>query len=175
MKKTATKKNIGTPKYKAGDKVRTSFTKNDTITIKNSFHNGFTWMYYFEESYMGCGEQYITPIKEESNEPEELFTKGEWKVLKSRDWYYINSHSNVCKISIPDWYAERDMIDKQAEANARLIAASKDMYYALQVLANLDLEGVKGDVVYQRNKSKILVSDVMKAREAIKKVTSKPT
>mgnify|MGYP001590466010 CR=1 FL=1 len=59
------------------------------------------------------------------------------------------------------------------EANATLIAASKDMYRALKVLAELDLTGVTGDIIYQRNKSKILVKDVLAAIEAINKATPK--
>jgi len=42
---------------------------------------------------------------------------------------------------------------------------------ALRPLAELDLTGVKGDTVYQRDNTKIMVADVVAAREALKNIS----
>lgn len=54
-------KKFGQPKYSSGDKVKTTFTGNDVLTIKgNAWCNGFTWMYSFEENEKSLGQKYIT-------------------------------------------------------------------------------------------------------------------
>jgi hypothetical protein len=60
------------------------------------------------------------------------------------------------------WQERKDkaIIDKLKEDNAMLLEA-------LKPLANLDLRGVKGDIVYQRNKTEITTSDVLKAKELL--------
>lgn len=52
----------------------------------------------------------------------------------------------------------------QKENDAYLIAQVKNMYATLKVLADIDITGVTGDIVYQRNESFIKVSDVINAR-----------
>jgi hypothetical protein len=54
-------KKFGHPKFNDGDKVTTSITGNDILTIKgNAWSNGHNWMYYFNENEYGLGQQYIT-------------------------------------------------------------------------------------------------------------------
>ncbi len=98
----------------------------------------------------------------------EGFSGGDWEIggnTNSMQGIYIHAKGSqllTVFTSIPEH-----------KANATLICASKDMYRALKVLAELDLTGVTGDIIYQRNKSKILVKDVLAAIEAINKATPK--
>lgn len=49
------------PRYVKGDKVLAQeFYPNECLVVKDSFHNGFTWMYSFEGKDMSCGEMYLT-------------------------------------------------------------------------------------------------------------------
>lgn len=48
------------PRYAHGDKVKTTLTIEDPLTIKGEpSWNGYTFMYGFEETDMRCGEGYI--------------------------------------------------------------------------------------------------------------------
>jgi len=55
-------KKFGVPKYKEGDKVTTSVTGKEVLTIKGeAWNNGFSWMYNFKEKTMSAGQSYIKP------------------------------------------------------------------------------------------------------------------
>lgn len=65
--KTITKNNhmqkIKPNKFKKGDKVKAEYANlhgHEFLTVSDTKHNGFTWMYSFEETDMRCGEQYLT-------------------------------------------------------------------------------------------------------------------
>lgn len=53
------------------------------------------------------------------------------------------------------------------EDREKLQARVKELEEALKPLANLDLTGVNGSIVYVRNKSEILLNDVIKAKELL--------
>ena len=56
-------KKLGQPRFVKGQKVITSVTGHDILTISGEpFCNGFTWMYYFDENETGLGQEYITAI-----------------------------------------------------------------------------------------------------------------
>jgi len=67
-------KEFGKPRFQAGQKVITSLTGHDILTIEGEpFCNGFTWMYYFEENEMGVGQPYIeaiVPVPEGETHPQ---------------------------------------------------------------------------------------------------------
>lgn len=71
-------KKFGFPRFKGGDKVITSLTGHDILTIQGgdnggAWSNGHTWMYYFEENEMGIGQEYITgivPVPEGETHPQ---------------------------------------------------------------------------------------------------------
>ena len=64
---------------------------------------------------------------------------------------------------------------EKAKANAQYAALAVNnlaaLAEALRPLAELDLTGVKGDTVYQRDNTKIMVADVVAAREALKNIS----
>lgn len=50
------------PKYKDGDKVKTTMTDDKVLTIMGEPQwNGLTWMYAFRGDSMRLGEMYISP------------------------------------------------------------------------------------------------------------------
>lgn len=56
-------KKFGAPKYKDGDKVTTSITGNEVLTIKGeAWNNGWCWMYNFHNETMSVGQSYIKPV-----------------------------------------------------------------------------------------------------------------
>ena len=53
-------KKFGNPKFKDGDKVTTTMTGDQALTVKgNPDSNGFTWMYKFKEIEARMGQGYI--------------------------------------------------------------------------------------------------------------------
>lgn len=115
------------------------------------------------------------PLKEQTGE---LFTSGDWEINmgqirapKEFTTTYgekANGWANICAMSY-----DVTMSKEEAEANARIICEAPAMYHALKVLAELDLTGVTGEIVYQRNKSKILVKDVLKAKAILSRINGK--
>jgi len=57
-----------TPKYKDGDKVKTTMSRDKVLTIMGEPKwNGLTWMYAFRGDSMRLGEMYVYPeIKKEN-------------------------------------------------------------------------------------------------------------
>jgi hypothetical protein len=88
-----------------------------------------------------------------------------------------NGFNSLCTIHIQKAWDERanPIEDKEAQANAEFVTLAwnnlASVADALRPLAELDLTGVTGDVVYQRNNSKIYLVDVMNAREALAKIS----
>lgn len=96
----------------------------------------------------------------------ELFTGGDWSIGNDSSGKFIvfdktQQFGRICTLRT----------NEEVEANALLIAESKNMYHALKVLAELDLTGVTGEIFYQRNKSKILVNDVLEAKAILSRIT----
>lgn len=115
------------------------------------------------------------PLKEQAGE---LFTSGDWEInmgqirapkeFTTTFGEKANGWANICAMSY-----DVTMSKEEAEANARIICEAPAMYHALKVLAELDLTGVTGEIVYQRNKSKILVKDVLKAKAILSRINNK--
>lgn len=99
-------KKIGEPKYGKDDKVRSTMFEGMATIKEHPRFNGFTWMYYFNENQVGCGQEYLRSAYEwiAYNSPTEwkLFTgihlalafansKGEcWDVtsiVTFKSWY----------------------------------------------------------------------------------------
>lgn len=54
---------IQPPIYGIGQVVEVTLHHNQPLTISSRVHNGFTWMYSFEETDLRCGEIYLQVIK----------------------------------------------------------------------------------------------------------------
>lgn len=52
-------KKIGAPRYGTGDKIRSTMFEGLATVKEHPFFNGFTWMYYFNENEVGCGQDYL--------------------------------------------------------------------------------------------------------------------
>lgn len=55
-------KKLPPKKYNIGDKVIAPGFSETELEIESSFWNGFSWMYYFKDSEMGLGENYLRRI-----------------------------------------------------------------------------------------------------------------
>ena len=51
-------------KYNIGDKVKTSLTEEQNLTINDYQWNGYSWMYSFIETDLRCGEEYLKSSSE---------------------------------------------------------------------------------------------------------------
>jgi hypothetical protein len=82
-----------------------------------------------------------------NNESKELFTPGEW--VASPDGFISSEGSAICRTTDTRSGEER-------KANAALIAASKDMYYALKTIKNVleswNSEGKYANLIDHANK-----------------------
>jgi len=91
------------------------------------------------------------------------FTKGECKIEKTNSRFVLNNGS------IDIWFGdvtENQVLENEALANAKLIAAAPEMFKALMLLVkNLERFG------YSENSIMFTNGELSKAKEAIKKAT----
>jgi hypothetical protein len=75
--------------------------------------------------------------KETKPESKELFTAGEWEIRFNKI-FVKGTNNSIATVSIQEAWDSmaRPIQDFQAEANANLLASSKDMFYALQDMIN---------------------------------------
>lgn len=101
-------------------------------------------------------------------------TPGEWilQPYQTQEFdYLITDKRNNPDKTVPICAVYASNINYEAEANAKYICKAVNSHAllleALRPLANLDLTGVTGDIVYQRDGTYIKVQDVLNAKAAI--------
>jgi len=106
-------KKIGAPLFNTGDKVYSTVFEGMATIKEHPFFNGFTWMYYFNENEIGCGQQYLRSAFEfvAYNEVDVtksiLFTEAEsakaYAEGKGEEWDYIDI------VTFKRWYPEIEL------------------------------------------------------------------
>jgi|ERR1044072_1620821 hypothetical protein len=85
-------KKIGTPLYKAGDKVSSNMFEGVATVKGEPFYNGFVWMYYFNENEVGCGQEYLRSAYE---------------------WVAYNENTDIKPILFTGWHLAKAFVETQ--------------------------------------------------------------
>lgn len=139
---------------------------------------------------------YLDEESQPKDEDEGTFTPGPWyangpktqKEFGDQTYFSIQTKHPIIRNKsyvMPGFYYPHSIqTKKEMQANAELIAKAPELYEenlklkemlkeisnALKPLAELDLTGVRGEIVYQRDHTKITVSDVNKAKTIIQQI-----
>lgn len=88
-----------------------------------------------------------------------------------KEFWYENFETSYCALYQANSLARNinGVLDKLSARLAALEKENGELLEMLKPLALLDLVGVQGEIVYERNRSQIKVSDVNKAKETLRK------